>query len=114
MLVVVKVKFNGTENVILLNDFVQNVHVQRKAFYGFQIFDKFVAKWASNSVVLLEFGQTISAESVAAVDQNSWNALANVVLQCAELTKVKASCFIVCHRRLLATFGFLHIDLKIN
>ena len=113
LLIVVKVEFNGTQDVVFLDDLVQNIHVERQPLNGFEILNEFVAQRASDSVVSLQLRQAVRAEGVSTVYQNSRDTFSNVILQSAELTKIETSCFIVSNNwHLFSSLGFLHLDFE--
>ena len=56
LVVVVEVELYLAEDVVLFDYLVEDVHVERESFDGFEVFDEFVTERTSDSVVLLELG----------------------------------------------------------
>jgi len=59
------------------------------------LFDELSADWASNPEVMVEVRKALCAESVAAVDQNSWDLLSNIEFLPAVAAKVETSGLII-------------------
>ena len=88
--------------------FVQNVEVERKLVYTFDLLNQFSTDGAPYSMVVMKRIEAFSAKSVAAMDQDSWYTLSYIEFVSAVVAKVKASCLIVTlDQGFLFSFGSL-------
>ena len=92
---ILKVETCARQDRVFLDDFVQDVNVQRKALGAFQPLDQLAADGASHSVLVVQLLDAVRAQSMAAVDQYARDALTHVVLECAELADVEAAGLVV-------------------
>ena len=92
---ILKVETCARQDRVFLDNFVQDVNVQRKALGAFQPLDQLAADGASHSVLVVQLLDAVRAQSMAAVDQYARDALTHVVLECAELADVEAAGLVV-------------------
>ena len=74
---------------------MQNIEVERQFVDVLQVLDQLPANRAPHTVIVVQQGQTLGAESVSAVNQNSRNLLSNVELVPTEVAKVESTKFVV-------------------
>ena len=79
-ILIFKVKGGLVKDRILLNDFVENVDVQRESLGAFKLLDQFSANRASHSILVVQLLDAACAESMSAVNQYAWNTFTDVVL----------------------------------
>ena len=87
-LLVVKVKLAVSKLSVFLHHFVQDVDVQGKSFCTLEVLDEFTADGASHSVVVVQLSDAAGTEGVPAMDEDSGDTLANIILETAELAYV--------------------------
>lgn len=80
---------------VLLDNLIQDVDVEGEALGRLQILDQLAADWAADAVLVVQLHDASSAESVPTMDKDPGDALANVVLERAELANVEATRLIV-------------------
>ena len=96
------------QNAVAFHDLVQNVKVKGKLVDAFNLLHQLATDWAAHSEVVVQAVQTLRAERVAAVDQDTWNALAHVELFSAIVAEIEAPALVVALDELLrCIFAFL-------
>lgn len=88
-------KVDVPENVIPFHDLVQNVEVKGQLIHAFNLLHEFAADWAAHSEVVVQHGETLSAECVPAMDQDPWNLFTDIKLLATIIAKVEAPSLVV-------------------
>ena len=91
LVLILKVKASTRQNRVFLDHFVKNVDVEGQSLGAFQLLDEFPADRAAHSILVMQLLNAVRAQSMATVDQNSWNTLTNVVLERTELANVETA-----------------------
>jgi hypothetical protein len=77
---ILKVKTGARENRVFLYHLVKNVDVEGQTLRTLQLLDQLATDGAANSVLVVQLLDAVSAQGVAAVDQDTGNPFADVVL----------------------------------
>lgn len=93
--VLVQVKVGLRQDRILFYNFIQNVDIQWQPLCTFQLFDQLSADGASDSVLMMQLLDAISAQSMAAMNKYSGDPFSNIILESTKLADVKSSRLIV-------------------
>lgn len=88
LVLVVELKACLGKDRVFLNDFVEDVDIEGQSLSTLELLDELSADGAANAVLVVQRLNALGAEGVSTVDQDAWDALAHVVLQCAELADV--------------------------
>jgi hypothetical protein len=94
-------KVDISQNVVSFHNLIQDVKIERQLVYALHLLHQFPADGAPHSEVVMESRKALSAKSMAAMDQNSWNLLSNIKLFTAIVTKIKSPSFIVSLEQIL-------------
>ena len=94
-ILIFEVEGSLAENWILFDNLKENVDVQWKSLSTFKLLDQFPADWASYSFLMVQLLDAARAESVATVNEYSWDAFTNVVLEPTERADVELAGLIV-------------------
>lgn len=101
------------QNRITLDNFIQDVEVQRKLVDGLDLLHQLMADGAPDTEVVVQASQTLRAEGVSAMDENARYLLADVEFVAAKVAEVKATGGVVSlndlRHGLLALFSFLPV-----
>ena len=95
LVLILEVKARACQYRVLLNHLVENIDVEGQTLGRLQLLDKLAADWASDTVLMVQLLDAVRAQSMATMDQDSWNAFANVVLKSTELANVKTTRLVV-------------------
>ena len=68
VIVIVEVEVGLAQNGVLLHHLVQDVDVERQSFGALQLLDQLATNRAANAVLVVQLGDAVGAESMAAVD----------------------------------------------
>ena len=68
VIVIVEVEVGLAQNGVLLHHLVQDVDVERQSFGALQLLDQLATNGAANAVLVVQLGDAVGAESMAAVD----------------------------------------------
>ena len=91
IIILVKVKVAGGEHLVLLYDLVKDVDIQWKSLGTVKLLDQLSANWASYTILVMKLRDAVCAQSVTAMNQNSWNSFSNVIFETTELTNIETS-----------------------
>jgi len=84
-----------SQNAVSLHDLIENIEIQGQLVHALDLFDQLTADRASHPEVMVQDRKALGAESVAAVNQDPGNALADIKLFCAIVAKVEDPDFVV-------------------
>ena len=73
-----------------LHYLVQDIEIERQFIDTLDLLDEFPADRAPHPEVMMQYLQTLGAKSVPAVNQNAWNALADVERLAAVVAVIKS------------------------
>ena len=88
-ILILEVKGSLVQDWILLDNFIENIDVERESLSTFKLLDQFSANRASHSVLVVQLLDAIRAKSMSAVNQDAWDSFSNVILECAELADIE-------------------------
>jgi len=79
----------------VLHHLIEYIYVEGQPFHGVQVLEELAADGAADPGTVVELGETLRAECVAAVDEDAGDALAHVVLEAAEVAEVELALLVV-------------------
>ena len=94
-ILIVEIEVAVSQLLVLFDDFVEDVDVQWQSLRRIELLYQLTADGAANTVLMMEFADAVGTESVPTVNQDSGNALADVVFEAAELADVEATRLVV-------------------
>lgn len=83
------------QNAVPLNNFIEDVEIQRQFVHAFDLLHQLATYRAPNSEVVVQPVQALSAKGVPAVNQDARDFLAHVELFCAVVAEVETTALVV-------------------
>jgi len=84
-----------SQDAVSLDDFVEDIEVQRQLVHTLDLLHQFSADGASHSVVVVQALKALSAEGMSAVNEDARYSLTHVELFSAIVAKVETSCLVI-------------------
>ena len=88
VVVIIKIKVCLAKNRVLLNDFVEDVDVERQSLCALQLLNELAADGTAHTVLVMQLRYAVCAERVPTMHQDARDTLAHVVLEPTELAYV--------------------------
>lgn len=95
LVLVIELEAGLGKDGVLLDHLVEDVNVEGQALSTLEILNQLAADGAADTVLVMQRLDALGAEGVAAVHEDARDALAHVVLECAELADVQAARLVV-------------------
>ena len=95
LVLILKIEIAFCQLLVLLDDLVQDVDIQRQALRRVQVLYQLAAYWTANAILMMQLTNAVGAERVPTVHKDPGDALAHVVLEPAKLADVEATRLVI-------------------
>ena len=86
---IIEIERRRIQDRIFLNNFVEDVNVQRQSFCTFKLFDQFPTNGTSHTIFMMKLLYAACAQGMTTVNKDARDPLSHVVLQSTELANVQ-------------------------